>query len=117
MLALFRRSFPARLRTYLLTVTVVDDIVALVVIAFVYTEDLKAMPLLVALAIFAVIVVVRALGVGQVPVYVLLSVAAWVALSFSGVEPILLGLALGMLTFAYPATRVDLEFAQVEKVA
>ncbi|WP_395103724.1 Na+/H+ antiporter NhaA [Actinomadura sp. SCN-SB] len=110
-LALFRRSFPARLRTYLLTVTVVDDIVALVVIAFVYTEDLKAMPLLVALAIFAVIVVVRALGVGQVPVYVLLSVAAWVALSFSGVEPILLGLALGMLTFAYPATRVDLERA------
>lgn len=110
-LALVGRNFPARLRTYVLTVTVVDDIVALMMIALVYTEDLDVPPLLLSVAIFAVIVLMRAVGVGLVPVYVLLSVASWVALSFSGVEPIILGLVLGMLTYAYPAALGDLERA------
>jgi Na+/H+ antiporter NhaA/predicted DsbA family dithiol-disulfide isomerase len=113
-LALVGRHFPARLRTYVLTVTVVDDIVALLVVAFVYTEDLKVPALVLSGAILGLIILIRALGVGQVPVYVVLSVASWVALDVSGVEPIVLGLALGMLTFAYPAARGDLERASEE---
>jgi Na+/H+ antiporter NhaA len=110
-LALVGRHFPARLRTYVLTVTVVDDIVALLVVAFIYTEDLKVPALVLSGAILGVIILVRALGVGLVPVYVVLSAAAWVALDVSGVEPIVLGLVLGMLTFAHPAARGDLERA------
>jgi Na+/H+ antiporter NhaA len=111
MLALVGRSFPARLRAYVLTVTVVDDVVALGVIATVYTEEVALPALLAALGIFGVILLVRAAGVHYAPVYGLLAIPVWVALSFSGVEPVVLGLAIGLLTYAYPAPRGDLERA------
>jgi Na+/H+ antiporter NhaA len=111
MLALVGRRFPARLRAYLLTVTVVDDVVALVVIATVYSRNVALPPLLVALGILGVVLLVRAGRVRSGPVYALLGTAAWVALNSAGVEPIVVGLAMGLLTYAYPAARGDLERA------
>jgi Na+/H+ antiporter NhaA len=111
MLALVGRRSPARLRSYLLTVTVVDDIVSLLVIATVYSGDVRLPPLLVALGIFGVVLLVRGRGVHYGPVYALLGAAAWVAVAISGVEPIVVGLAMGLLTYAYPAARSDLERA------
>jgi Na+/H+ antiporter NhaA len=111
LLALFGRSFPARLRAYLLTATVVDDVVALGVIAIVYSEEVALPALLAALGIFGVVLVVRARGVHHGLVYWLLGSAVWVALHASGVEPVVVGLAMGLLTYAYPAARGDLERA------
>jgi Na+/H+ antiporter NhaA len=110
-LALAGHRLPARLRTYLLTVSVVDDLVALAVIATVYSGKVTVAPLLVALGVFCVVLLVRAAGIRLGLVYALLGTAAWVALSLSGVEPVVIGLAIGMLTFAYPAARGDLERA------
>ncbi|GAA4204033.1 Na+/H+ antiporter NhaA [Streptosporangium oxazolinicum] len=111
MLALFGSHLPARLRTYLLTVTVVDDLLALAVIAIFYSEHVTPLPLLTAVAVFIVILTVRALGVRHGSVYALLGAAAWVALLRSGVEPVIIGLAMGLLTYASPASRGDLERA------
>ncbi|MEU4828614.1 Na+/H+ antiporter NhaA [Actinomadura citrea] len=110
-LALVGRTFPPRLRTYLLTATVVDDVIALAVIAIVYSGDVALPPLLLAVGIFAVTVLVRALGVRQIPVYVVLGVAAWAAVQSAGVEPVVVGLVMGLLTYAHPAARDDLERA------
>ncbi|MFF0576327.1 Na+/H+ antiporter NhaA [Streptosporangium saharense] len=111
MLALAGSRLPDRLRVFMLTVTVVDDIVALVVIVTVYSGHVAVPPLLTALAIFVLVLVVRALGVRRGLVYVLLGVAAWTALFVSGVDPLITGLAMGLLTYAYPAARTDLERA------
>jgi Na+/H+ antiporter NhaA len=111
MLALVGRRFPARLRVYLLTVSVVDDVVALVVIVTVYSEDIALPALLAALGIFGVILLVRAGGVRYGLVYALLGTAAWGALHSAGVEPVVVGLAMGLLTYAYPAARGDLQRA------
>jgi Na+/H+ antiporter NhaA len=111
MLALVGRSLPARLRAYLLTVSVVDDLVAIGVIATVYSQDIALPALLAALGIFGVILLVRARRIGYGWVYALLGTSVWVALHFSGVEPVVVGLALGLLTYAYPAPRGDLERA------
>ncbi|WP_338742764.1 Na+/H+ antiporter NhaA [Actinomadura luteofluorescens] len=110
-LALVGRGLPARLRTYLLTATVVDDVIALAVIAIVYSGDIALPPLLLAIGILAVTVLVRALGVRQIPVYVVLGVAAWAAVQSAGVEPVVVGLVMGLLTYAHPAARDDLERA------
>ena len=110
-LALVGRGFPARLRAYLLTATVVDDVLALVVIGVFYSADVSTPALLTALAIFAVLVLVRAAGIRRLAVYVVLGVAIWVALQKSGVEPVVVGLAMGLLTYAHPAARTDLERA------
>jgi Na+/H+ antiporter NhaA len=111
LLALVGPRFPDRLRAFMLTVVVVDDIVAVVVIATVYTKNLRVAPLLVALAFFAGIVLVRRLGARAGLLYAALGSAAWVALLKSGVEPVVIGLAMGLLTYAFTSPRSDLERA------
>jgi len=111
MLALVGRRFPARLRAYLLTISVVDDVIALAIIAVFYSGDIKLPALLLAFGLLGVILVVRAAGVRVGLVYLLLGTATWGALYSSGVEPIVIGLVMGLLTYAYPAARGDLERA------
>ncbi|HEX5493189.1 MAG TPA: Na+/H+ antiporter NhaA [Mycobacteriales bacterium] len=110
-LALVGLPFQQRLRAFMLTVLVVDDLATLGVIATVYSRHLAVTALLTAIGLFAVLLLLRAVGVGRAGMYALLGVATWVALFESGVEPIVLGLAMGLLTYAYPAGRGDLERA------
>ena len=95
----------------MLTIIVVDDVVALLVIAVVYSVDVAVTALLIAAAIFGLILIVRAARIRQGVIYFLLAVAAWVALFESGVDPVVLGLAMGLIAFAYPAGRGELERA------
>ena len=111
LLALVGRRLPDSVRAFLLTVVVVDDVVALAVIATVYSGPVARWPLIIALAIFGVILVVRARRIRQGLVYALLGAAAWSALLSSGVEPVAVGLVMGLLTYAYPPVRDDLERA------
>jgi Na+/H+ antiporter NhaA len=110
-LALVGRRLPDRVRTYLLTFSVVDDLTALVVIAVAYSGHISVVPLAWGIGFIGVVLVVRARGVRYGPVYFLLGIAAWVAFFKSGVDPILVGLIAGLLTYAFPATRESLEQA------
>jgi Na+/H+ antiporter NhaA len=109
LLALVGPRFPARLRAFMLTVVVVDDVLAVIVIATFYTDTLHVVPLLVAGAFFGAIVVGRRLRVPVALSFATLGTAAWVALLESGIEPVVIGLAMGLLTYAYPAPRSSLE--------
>jgi Na+/H+ antiporter NhaA len=111
LLALVGPRFPDRLRAFMLTVAVVDDIVALVVIATVYTDTLHVVPLLVAAAFFGAVLVARSIPVRVGLVYFLLGAGAWVGVLKSGVEPVVVGLAMGLLVYAYPVARSNLERA------
>jgi Na+/H+ antiporter NhaA len=111
LLALFGHRVPDRLRAFILTVVVVDDILALVVIATVYTETVDVSALLVATGVFAAVLLARALRLRVGLIYFVLGVAIWVALLESGVEPVLVGLAMGLLVYAYPAPRSDIDLA------
>jgi Na+/H+ antiporter NhaA len=110
-LALVGPRFSDRLRAFILTVSVIDDLAALVVIATVYTEAVQIDALLIAVGVFSVIAVAARLRVGTGLMYLLLGIVTWVALFKSGVDPIVVGLAMGLLTYAAPAERGDLERA------
>jgi Na+/H+ antiporter NhaA len=110
-LALVGRRLPDRVRTYLLTFSVVDDLAGLVVIAAAYSADIEIIPLVVGLAFIAVVLVLRTRGARNGPLYFLIGVAAWVAFLKSGIDPIVVGLILGLLTYAYSASRESLEQA------
>jgi protein-disulfide isomerase len=56
-------------------------------------------------------VAIRVRGVRYGQAYLLLGIAAWVAFYKSGVDPVLVGLVLGLLSYAHPATRASLEQA------
>ncbi|MGH3795499.1 MAG: Na+/H+ antiporter NhaA [Pseudonocardiaceae bacterium] len=111
MLALVGSRFAGRLCSYLLTVLVVDDLVALGVITVAYSEQVATPALLFAIGIFVVTLLVLAARVRYGLVYAVLGVAMWVALFSSGVDPVVAGLAMGLLTYAHPAVRGDLERA------
>lgn len=110
-LAVVGRSLPSQLRIFLLTMSVVDDILALLVIGTVYSGEVHLVPLLLALLIFGAILGIRALGSRIGFLYFLLGVLCWFAVLESGVDPIVVGLAMGLIAYAYPATRVSLQRA------
>ncbi|HEY3952895.1 MAG TPA: Na+/H+ antiporter NhaA [Streptosporangiaceae bacterium] len=111
MLTLVGRGVPDRVRTYLLTFSIVDDIAGIVIIAAAYSGHIDPVALLAGLAILGVAVLARSRGVRSGPAYLLLGVAAWIAFFKSGVDPLVVGLVLGLLALAYPAARGDLQAA------
>jgi Na+/H+ antiporter NhaA len=110
-LALVGRRLPDRVRTYLLTFSVVDDLAGLAVIAVAYSGRISVVPLLAGIGFLVVIAVIRARGVRYGFAYLLIAIAAWVAFLKSGVDPIVVGLIAGLMTYAYSATRESLEQA------
>ena len=99
-----------RLRLRLLTITVIDDLIALVVIATAYTEAVEVVPLIVAAALFATLFLLRFAPVTwRLRAAAVVGVAVWVALLKSGIDPVIAGLAVGLITGAYPPARGDLE--------
>jgi hypothetical protein len=83
-LALVAPGVPDRVRTYLLTFALADDVAGIVVIALAYSGHLNLAALAAGLAILGVVIVVRQRGVRNGAVYLALGVAAWVAFFQSG---------------------------------
>ncbi len=108
-LALLTPRSATRLRVFLLTLSVVDDLFALLVIAIVYTSHVSVVALAVAVALFGVLVGLRHVAVGRRPLSIVTAVALWVAMFKSGIDPVISGLAIGLATGAYPPAREDLE--------
>jgi Na+/H+ antiporter NhaA len=111
MLALVGRRFPQSLRAFILTVAVVDDLVAFVVIVAAYSNSISVGPLIVGIVVLAIALIVRLRRVRNGVVYLALALVAWVALYKAGVDPVIVGVFFGLIAIAYPASRADLEAA------
>ncbi|MDX6381003.1 MAG: hypothetical protein QOI57_2027 [Rubrobacteraceae bacterium] len=110
-LALVAPSGATRLRVFLLTLVVIDDLGALLVIAVVYTNHVSLVALAIALLLFAVLVSLRFADRWRAPAAVIVGIGIWLAMFESGIDPVIAGLAIGLVTSAYPPARGDLERA------
>jgi Na+/H+ antiporter NhaA len=111
-LTVLGRNMPASTRTFLLTALVVDDIVALVVIAAGYSEGVGGLPLLVAAGSAAVIWVSGRLPHGQrQAALVVFGVTLWASLLLAHLDPVIAGLLIGVATSAHTPHRSSLEEA------
>jgi Na+/H+ antiporter NhaA/predicted DsbA family dithiol-disulfide isomerase len=110
-LAIIRPKFPARLRIFLLTLAVVDDVGALVVIALFYSDRIQVVPLVISFILIAAIASVRFLPVARGPAYAVLGFALWVALFVAGVHPTLAGVGLALLIPVFSPERRQVEQA------
>ncbi len=108
-LAIINPKFPARLRLFLLTLAVVDDVGALAVIALFYSDTIRIGPLLVAAVLIAGIAFVRYLPAGRGPAYAVIGFALWVALYMGGVHPTLAGVAIALLIPVFTPERRQVE--------
>jgi Na+:H+ antiporter, NhaA family len=101
-LALVGPRCPPTMKVLLLSIAIVDDIGAIIVIAFFYTNQIHPEWLLAASAFAIVIALLRTARVWWTPVYVVVGVALWYAVFESGVHATLAGVTLGLLTPALP---------------
>jgi len=102
-----------RLRVFLLTLAVIDDLGALLVIATVYTAHVSVLALGIAAALFGALLALRYVPAWRQPLSLAVGVGLWIAMFKSGVDPVISGLAVGLATSAYPPSRDDLERATV----
>ena len=110
-LALVGRRSSFRLRTFLLTLVIVDDVAAVSVIAIVYSTEVQLVALAIGIGLLVMMAVLRAIGFQRSSVYVLLGLGIWLAVWEAGVHPTVGGVAIGLLTSAYPPRRASLEAA------
>jgi NhaA family Na+:H+ antiporter len=109
-LALLGPRVPPALRMLLLALAIIDDIGAILVIAFAYSSGISLVGGLVALGGFAVVLLLRRLGVRAKLVYVLPALVTWGGTYAAGVHPTIAGVALGLVTpITVPAETNDSE--------
>jgi len=104
-LALAASYASPRLKPLLLTLAIVDDIGAILVIAIFYADGVDVSALILAVAIAGAIAIAIAVHIRFVLVYVLLGGALWYATYRAGIHPTIAGVVLGLMTPAMPFQR------------
>lgn len=97
-LALLGKSIPASVRILLLALAIIDDIVAILIIAVFYTASLDYLGLLVAVGGLLLVLVFQRMGISKAYAYVLPGVVVWFGLLKTGIHPTLAGVILGLMT-------------------
>ncbi len=93
---------PGAMKVFLLTLAIVDDIGAIVVIAVFYTNDLSLGWLAIAAGLIVVVVAMRVAGIWFTPAYIFVGLFVWLAVFESGIHATIAGVVLGLLTPALP---------------
>ncbi|AMN47084.1 sodium:proton antiporter [Steroidobacter denitrificans] len=101
-LALLGRSIPANVRVFLLAVAIIDDIIAVLIIALFYSGGLDYHGFIVAGLGILMVLGFHRLGIGSAYAYVLPSAITWIGLLMTGAHPTLAGVVLGMMTPVIP---------------
>ncbi|MGH2795242.1 MAG: Na+/H+ antiporter NhaA [Actinomycetota bacterium] len=116
-LALVGRGLPSGLKLFLLTLAIVDDVGAIIVIAVFYSDAVSATALIVAAGLLLGMVVLRRLQVRAGGVYLVLGIAVWVAVFESGVHATIAGVALAFVTPAAAFQRPRAVSEEARRVA
>ena len=98
LLAMLGSMVPESLRSFLLGIAVIDDIVAILIVAFVYSSGIKFSWLAMGLVVVLAVVSLQKVNVSSVVAYLVLGILLWFALYKTGVHPTLAGVILGLLT-------------------
>jgi NhaA family Na+:H+ antiporter len=106
-LALAGRALPSRIRALLLALAVIDDLIAILIIAFFFTGDLRPLPLLAAVPVILLFgwLSGRARSAPVVGALIALGITAWVLVHLSGIHATIAGVALGLIMAGTSADR------------
>lgn len=97
-LALLGRSIPANIRVFLLALAIIDDIIAVLIIALFYSGGIDLNGFIVASLGVLMVLGFQRLGVGSAFAYVLPAFIVWAGFLMAGVHPTLAGVVLGLIT-------------------
>ncbi|QCI11445.1 Na+/H+ antiporter NhaA [Pseudomonas putida] len=97
-LALLGKSIPSNVRIFLLALAIIDDIIAVLIIAFFYSGGLDYSGFGVALIGLVMVVGLQKIGIGSAYAYVIPGAITWVGVLMTGAHPTLAGVVLGLMT-------------------
>jgi NhaA family Na+:H+ antiporter len=97
LLAMLGSMVPESLRSFLLGIAVIDDIVAILIVAFVYSKGIKFSWLAMGFLVVLFVVLLQKLKISKVWAYFAMGILLWFALYKTGVHPTLAGVILGLL--------------------
>lgn len=112
-LALLGRSIPGNIRVFLLALAIIDDVIAVLIIAFFYSGGLDVSGFLIAAVGIAMILGLQRIGIGSAYAYVLPGAVVWIGLLWSGAHPTLAGVILGLMT---PVRAIPMRESPVDAV-
>lgn len=97
-LALLGKSIPSTVRVLLLTLAIIDDVLAVLIIAIFYSGGLTLSGIFVAFIGIALVLVMQRLGIRNAYLYIVPGVILWTGLLITGAHPALAGVVLGLMT-------------------
>ncbi len=95
-LTLLGDRVPKELKLFLLTLEIIDDLGAIIIIAFFYTADLSTVSLAIATSMIALLTLMNIRGIINHTAYILVGIILWIAVLKSGVHATLAGVMLGL---------------------
>lgn len=114
-LALLGKSIPSNVRILLLAVAIIDDIVAVLIIAFFYSGGLDYSGFWYVLLGIVLVITWQRLGIASAYAYVIPGAVLWFGVLKTGAHPTLAGVILGLMTPVYARPLLEDPLAQVEK--
>lgn len=115
-LALLGRSIPSNIRVFLLALAIIDDIVAVLIIAFFYSGGLDYSGFLVVALGIAMVLGLQHVGIGSAYAYVIPGLIIWGGVLMTGAHPTLAGVVLGLMTPVLPSRRLERPMQTLERV-
>ena len=95
-LALLGSRVPVSLKVFLMTLAIIDDLAAIIIIAIFYTVQLSTVSLALAAAVIAILLTMNRRGVRRIDAYLIAGVTLWVLVLKSGVHATLAGVVLAL---------------------
>lgn len=114
-LALLGRSIPSSIRILLLALAIIDDIAAVLIIAFFYSSSLDPSGIVLAIAGILLVLAFQHLGFGSAIAYVIPGFVLWAGFLKIGIHPTLAGVILGLMTPVVPLIRRERPVAFVTR--
>lgn len=117
LLALLGRSIPSNVRIFLLALAIIDDIVAILIIALFYSEGLEPMGFVVAGVGVLIVLAFQRMGIGNAFAYVIPGAVLWAGMLMTGAHPTLAGVVLGMMTPVIPVRMRERPMDMLARIA
>ena len=116
-LALLGRSIPVNVRVFLLALAIIDDVIAVLIIAFFYSGGLQFNGFIVASLGILMVLAFQRIGVGFAPAYIPPGAVVWLGFLMTGAHPALAGVVLGLMTPVRPIPTREHPLEVVSRVA
>ena len=95
-LSFFSNKVPTAARLFVVALSIIDDIIAIVILALFYTSSLQFIPLLIAVICLLLLAFINSMRVGRLSFYLIIGAVLWIALVEAGIHGTIAGVLLGI---------------------